>query len=243
LNDTVLVTLGHPLAVQVKLGAFAAPGTRVSWSILSGPDGSALAAESSTDANGVAAVPFTLGPREGEYVIEASLPGAVQSPIPFTVSARQGKAFALRPISGNNQVGVRGTALRQSFWVGLFDRHGNEFLPFQWHILTEAGPMAVAGDGPFMRLTLTEQLGPQLVRASLTNDPTIQAATFTAFAVDAVVEVGHTDVGDCHTGFDPVTSRLQSGVRLGGDGCHAMPMGTEMVCSMTSHSRMIRLLP
>jgi Tol biopolymer transport system component/plastocyanin len=218
-TDTVLSTLSEPFRVKVLSGVFPAAGTEVSWAIRAGPADGLLSTDASvSDAGGVAAVTLTPGATAGTYRIEGSVPGASQSPVVFRVDLLPGKAVALQPISGNNQVGIRGTQLRYPLVVGLFDSHENEFgaaWRIRWETLTEAGAVPVPDNDQVTVMTLGEHLGQHTMRASLADDPSISSAIFTSFAVDAAVDVGWTDVGDCHFGFGPENLTVTSGQTVG----------------------------
>ena len=78
--------LAAPLRVVVtdELGD-SAPGVDVTWSVTAG--GGSITPESTTDANGIAAATFTLGPANGEHRAEAAVAGLDGSPVEFTAVA------------------------------------------------------------------------------------------------------------------------------------------------------------
>jgi plastocyanin len=65
--------------------------------------------------------------------------------------------------------------------------------------------------------------GPQAVTATAATIPEAPQVTFTAGAGDAIVDVGTTDVGDCHLGFTPrdITVQVGSTVAWGWIVCDA----------------------
>ncbi|HEX6645105.1 MAG TPA: Ig-like domain-containing protein [Gemmatimonadales bacterium] len=78
--------LAEPLRVRVT-DADGAPvaGVEVTWAVLTG--GGSITPVSSTDAQGIAAATFTLGPSNGAHTASASVDGLTGSPVEFTAVA------------------------------------------------------------------------------------------------------------------------------------------------------------
>ena len=218
---TVLVMLDQPFRVQLLRDGAPTSGVPVSWKIRGALDGSVLSATSTaTDDAGIATVTLTLGTKSRGYVVEASVPGAAGSPVVFGARAQPGQLSGLEIVAGNEQVGVRGGPLRWlSYVVRPFDSYGNtvEALVIDWAVTSGGGQIApLRGGGTThwtnARHTLGPDLGPQTVTATA---PGVPAVTFTSAAADAVIDVGTTDVGDCHDGFEPSAITVSRGSTVG----------------------------
>jgi Tol biopolymer transport system component/plastocyanin len=217
-SGIVLGALAEPLRVKVLSGGVPVAGTRVSWKLPDYGGGTSLSPYASfTDASGVAETNVTFGPTSGTYFVEAAVPDAPESPIGFVLTAVPDVVASLVPVSSDNQVGVRGSPLKNLVQVAAVDRHGNvlEGTAIRWEIVSGDELLPLAGNDAWVRWTLRPEAGPQFLKASLVIDPTGPSFTFTAVAVDAVVDVGWTDVGDCHTGFGPADLTVPVGTVVG----------------------------
>ncbi len=126
----VTTTLANPLVVVVTDSAgVPVSGVTVSFAITQVPQGAAGQALSvdrvNTDGQGRASTLLTLGNRPGLYVVQASAPGLVNSPITFTATADIGPAAVLVFISGDGQTGEVSRALAQPLRVQVTDVAGN----------------------------------------------------------------------------------------------------------------------
>src|SRR5262245_1913985 len=79
-------------------------GVTVAWAAVGG--GSVSAGETTTDAQGLAAVARTLGPTAGAQSATASATGLAGSPVTFAHTATSGSASGVQPLSGGGQTGA-----------------------------------------------------------------------------------------------------------------------------------------
>jgi plastocyanin len=101
-SGTVGQPLANPLQVVVTEDGAPSSGATVTWS--TAVPGAALAASSTTDANGIASNAWTLGNTSGSQTAQAALSGATGSPVTFTATAAPGEATTLADGGGNNQI-------------------------------------------------------------------------------------------------------------------------------------------
>ncbi|MEX0843189.1 MAG: Ig-like domain-containing protein, partial [Gemmatimonadota bacterium] len=85
-------------------------------------DGSVSATPTTTNAQGIAATSWTLGPDAGTQTLTASAAG--QS-VQFSATAEPAGAAAIAVHSGNNQTGTVGTALENPLEARVTDQYGN----------------------------------------------------------------------------------------------------------------------
>ncbi len=85
-TDSTRATLAGPLSVRVTRRNVPAPGVAVLWSATVG-GGSVSASATTTDSAGIASVRWTLGSVLGVQRAQASVAGAVGSPVPFAATA------------------------------------------------------------------------------------------------------------------------------------------------------------
>jgi hypothetical protein len=127
---------GTPLPDSLKVRVSdaegnAAPGIAVTWSVLTG-GGTISPTSSTTNASGVAAAGFTLGPTEGEQQAQAEVNGLAGSPVVFTENATAGTGgVTLSVVSGGNNVSERYSS---DLWV-----HGNYAYTGTWGFRTQQG--------------------------------------------------------------------------------------------------------
>jgi plastocyanin len=122
-SGTVGQPLANPLQVVVTEDGAASPGATVTWS--TAVPGAALAASSTTDANGIASNAWTLGNTSGSQTAQAALSGATGSPITFTATAAPGEATTLADAGGNNQSAEVNSQLASAVQVKASDQFGN----------------------------------------------------------------------------------------------------------------------
>jgi hypothetical protein len=124
--------LPDPLRVRVtdEVGN-GAPGMSVTWSVVDG-GGTVSPTTATTNADGIAATQFVLGPVEGEQRAQAAVDGLQGSPVVFTATATISPAGGLlSPIGGGNNVSERYSS---DLWV-----HGNYAYTGTWGIRSEQG--------------------------------------------------------------------------------------------------------
>lgn len=117
--------LANPVVVSATADGDPASGVSIAWSVTTG-GGTANPPASTTDVNGLASTMWTLGPTEGGNTMEASVNGAMGSPIVFTATAVSGQLPTQASISvGDNffdeasvTLAVGGTATWS--WAGSF---------------------------------------------------------------------------------------------------------------------------
>jgi plastocyanin len=216
-GDTVLATLARPFRVQLHRDGAPAAGVEVSWTIRNGTQGSLLSdSRVMTDAAGIATTTLTLGEVARGYVVEASVAGAAGSPVYFGARASPGRIAGLVLAEGSEQVGVRGTRLKNGYVVRVVDQQGNDHtdVPIEWKV-TLGGGRVTSAYWNYAERILGPDLGPHEATATIVGVPEVPSVTFTAAAADAVVDVGTTDVGDCHTGFAPERITVPRGSTVG----------------------------
>ncbi|MEX2531195.1 MAG: invasin domain 3-containing protein [Gemmatimonadota bacterium] len=119
-SGTVGEALEDPVEARVT-DQFGNPvsGVSVSWTPA---DGSASPTSSTTNAQGVAATSWTLGPDAGTQTLTAAAAG--QS-VQFSATAESAGAAAIAVHSGNNQTGTVGTTLDNPLEARVTDQYGN----------------------------------------------------------------------------------------------------------------------
>jgi plastocyanin len=100
-EGSVGTALPEPIVVRVTTNGIAAPLINVVWST-SVPNGQIVPALTATDANGMASATWTLG-AEGANTAQATVDGAIGSPVSFTATATIG----LPPAPATANVSVR----------------------------------------------------------------------------------------------------------------------------------------
>ena len=169
---TVGTALAAPLSVKVvDQNANAISGATVSWAVGTG-GGTLASATSTTDANGIATMTWTLPNTPGSYSVTASIANA-QAAVTFnaTATAATQTATSLTLVSGNNQSVAHGTAT-QAFVIKAVDAKGNPVsgVPITW--ATTGGGTLSATSGT------TDASG--LAQVTLTTSSTAGAFTVTA---------------------------------------------------------------
>jgi adhesin/invasin len=171
-NQTGVVgtVLATPLSVKVvDQNGTAVSGATVSWVVGTG-GGSVAAATSTTDANGIATIAWTLPNTAGAYTATASI--ANGQSVTFNATATAGAAATLSIVSGNNQSVAHGT-VTQALVVKVVDSHGNPVAgaPIAW--TTTGGGTLSATSGTTdatgqaqVTLTTSSTAGPYTVTAA-----------------------------------------------------------------------------
>lgn len=115
--------LAAPLAVKVARRGEGVAGTTIAWAVTSG-GGTATALTSTTDAQGVGAIGWTLGTIAGAQTLTATAAGLDEAPITFTATAAPDEpvrlAFRDQPTDS-----MSGAAIAPPIRVALEDRYGN----------------------------------------------------------------------------------------------------------------------
>lgn len=123
-TDTVAKTLGSPFIVKVTDAAGnALGGVTVNWARLTGV-GAVSAATSTTNAQGLASIQFTLGTSVGAATIRASVTGLAPT-VTFTADAVAGKPASILVVSGDGQTETILHVLPNPFVVKVMDAYGN----------------------------------------------------------------------------------------------------------------------
>jgi hypothetical protein len=194
--------LTDPLRVRVTdASGNAVAGVSVSWSVVSG-GGAVSPTSSSTDADGLAASAFTLGPAEGDQQAQAEVAGLAGSPAVFTAHG-----FTEPPVpstiaatAGDGQTGPVGTTLPDSLRVQVTDDsgHGVPGVAVNWSVLDGGGSVSPASsitDGAgtaATAFTLGPTPGAQRVQAeagNLVGPAVVFSATATEASHDVVLSV------------------------------------------------------
>lgn len=97
-------------------------GSSVTWAVVAG-GGTLSDSVSTTDAQGLTQVEWTLGTRVEQNTATASVSGL--SPATFTATAKAGTAAKLERISGDGQIGSAGSVLPNALVVKATDVYGN----------------------------------------------------------------------------------------------------------------------
>ena len=196
-------TLPDSLAAKVadKYGN-GVPGVTVSW-VVTTAGGAVSPVTSTSNAAGVAATAWTLGPTAGANGARASIPAV--TPVQFSATGIAGGAARIDIVSGDAQSGTVGSALPQQLVVRVTDSHGNlvSDAPITWTILVGGGSLANTSaatgvDGlASATLTLGNVAGLNRVRAvSRTVGPvTFDAAGQPGPATDLLLTSGDNQTG------------------------------------------------
>jgi hypothetical protein len=176
--------LANALRVLVTVDGEPQSGVSVTWST---SDGSVAPASAATDADGISATTWTLGPAEGEQTAQATLEGAGGSPVSFTATATAATiTIVMAPTgSGDGQTGPPGQALPEQLRVLVtVDGEPQENVTVTWSTTGgSVAPTSVATDAEGISAT-TWTLGPatgaQIAEATLegaTGSPVSFSAT------------------------------------------------------------------
>jgi Bacterial Ig-like domain (group 1) len=169
-TGAVGTALATPLSVKVvDQNGNAFSGATVSWGVAAN-NGSLSATTSTTDANGLATIVWTLPNVAGSYAVTASI--ANGQAVTFIATATAAGAKSLSIVSGNNQSVAHGT-VTQAFVVKAVDANGNPVagVPITW--ATTGGGTLSATSGTTnasgtaqVTLTTSSTAGPFTVTAS-----------------------------------------------------------------------------
>ena len=168
-TGTVGTALATPLSVKVvDQNGNAVSGATVSWAVGTG-GGTLGSATSTTDANGIATMTWTLPNTAGAYTVTASI--ANGQSVTLNATATAATAATLSIVSGNNQSVGKGTAT-QALVVKVVDQFGNPVsgAPITW---------ATTGGGTLSATTGTTGANGQ-AQVTLTTSSTAGPFTVTA---------------------------------------------------------------
>lgn len=141
-SDTVLATLGQPVAVVVKDQNNApVAGVVVTFA---GAGLSGLKTADTTDAGGIASIPVTFDSVAGPRTVTATVTGLIGSPVSFSVTATAGNAASVALAGGDHQVGPVSAALPLPHTVLVKDAHGNvkSGVTVTWNVGTGGGSLS-----------------------------------------------------------------------------------------------------
>jgi len=128
-GDSQTWSVGHtlplPLRVLVLEDGKPAPGVAVQWDVLD--RGVMSPSNSTTNDSGIAVSRWTLGTLAGEWTAQATVEGALGSPVSYTATAYPNFAFQLSYVSGDSQSAPVGTALPRSLVVMVGDEFNNPY--------------------------------------------------------------------------------------------------------------------
>jgi hypothetical protein len=129
-----------PFVVRVTEAGLAVAGVIVHWTPQAG-SGWAVLDSSTTGADGTTGTQWRLGTTAGTHYLEASVDGAVGSPVVFTAVAEPNMPFALTAVSGGGSVVTLGGA--QALVARVDDQFGNPFpgATVFWSVLS--GPVVL----------------------------------------------------------------------------------------------------
>lgn len=214
-GDNQSGTVGAPLPQQLEVRILGSddqpfPGEPVTWEVTSGA-GTVSPTSGTTNANGIAATTFTLGPVTGTQTARAtSSLGAVT----FTATATAGAPADLEILSGSEQTGAPGSQLANPVIVKVEDSFGNAVpnvtVLFEPSSQGQANPASAstAADGRAQTAwTLGPADGEQTLTVRIEGGPQAQA-TATAFdpCVATAYTVGTTVNGQLSTAGCTITT-------------------------------------
>jgi hypothetical protein len=167
--------LANALRVLVTVDGEPQPGVSVTWSTT---DGSVAPTSVATDADGISATTWTLGPTTGAQTAQATLEEASGSPVTFTATATAASTtIAMAPAgSGDGQTGEPGQALPDQLRVLVtVDGEPRENVTVTWSTTDgSVDPTSVATDAEGISAT-TWTLGP--TAGAQTAQATLEGAT------------------------------------------------------------------
>lgn len=195
-----LVGAALPLDLRVVVTEDGTPlqGETVTWTAL---QGTVSAGTSTTNANGVASVTWTLGPGVGAQSARAALSGASGSPVTFTATAVAGAPASLIEVSGDGQSAATSAAFGQPLQVRISDQFSNPLsgLTVNWTVqsgsVTLGAASSVTNASGIASVTVTAggTLGAAVVRASANSVPGVNVDfTLTVIAPPLEVDMGLT---------------------------------------------------
>jgi plastocyanin len=214
-TGTVGAALADPLAVTVTRDGAPEQGTTVGWSVLTGA-GNLGAASSTTNAQGLATMSWTLGSAAGAQTARATVAGATGSPVTFSATATPAAAASVAPLGGGGQSGTVGAALADPLEVRVTDQFGNGVAgaAVGWNVTGGGGSVAPATSitnatgGAATVWTLGSTLGAQSAEAVVTG-LSGSPVTFSATGTDEPDP--STDVAVTNNTFTPATRTVPVG--------------------------------
>ena len=194
-TDTVLATLGTPLAVLVRdQNNTPVAGVVVNWSATGG---SVASPTSTSNGSGIASVNYTLGSTAGSsQTAQASVTGLSGSPVSFSATANAGNAFTIVKTAGDGGSGAVNTMV--TYTVTARDNHSNpkSGVVIDWAATGGGGTISppqnttgTNGQASAQR-TLSANLGAHTATATASVIPQTVTFTTTAVAATASVTVG-----------------------------------------------------
>jgi hypothetical protein len=198
--------VGSPLPDSLRVHATDASGNgvagvTVTWSVLTG-GGQVSPTASTTDAGGLAASEFTLGPTEGDQQAQALVSGVAGSPVVFDAHGftQPPVPASIEPAGGEGQSRPIGTTLPDSLEVRVLDVNGHAVpgVSVAWAVLDGGGAVSPASsttDGSGLaatQFTLGSAPGEQHAQGDVTGllgSPVLFTATATEPSHGVVLSV------------------------------------------------------
>jgi len=241
--DSVFATLKLPFVVRVIRDGQPVEGAEVAWTV----DGGSLSSpETTTDADGLSATVATLsGPRPAWLTVEASVEGAVGSPVRFFAAGTAGQPARVQfdrrwrydpdrnGLTADGRALVdRGTVTPLQYGLETTDRYGNIVLGVRvdFEVVSGGGSVSPRADttaywqeaycpGSCLSAFTTHQLGsepgPQSVTATASELPGAPQLMFTSIPVDAVIWYPNSWNSNEAWSFSPSTVSLKVGATVG----------------------------
>lgn len=127
-----------------------------------------------TNAQGIAAATWILGPEPGRNRVEARVSGLIGSPVVFNATGVTSEATSISLVSGDSQSGMVGTQLQEPLKVLVTDSNGNPVwnVPVTFSVESGGGSLSVENATTDFqgvaqtRYTLGPQAGTQTVKAT-----------------------------------------------------------------------------
>jgi hypothetical protein len=178
----VAQALADPLQVLVSENNAPLAGATVTWSTTAG---TLTPASAPTDANGLVAAAWTLGPNSGLHTVTATVNGATTASVNFTATALPDLPAMMQKVVGDNQTGMINTVLGH-IQVRVTDQFENPIpgVEVTWSASGATVTAATNFTGPAgistAQVTLGDTPGPVTITAAvdgLDNSPLIFHAT------------------------------------------------------------------
>ncbi|OPY59816.1 MAG: Serine/threonine-protein kinase PknD [Pelotomaculum sp. PtaU1.Bin035] len=176
--------------------------------------------EVATGSTGRAAVYFTLGPDEGDYRVEASLPGTGKTAI-FTAGTQK-TPVKITVVQGDNQKAVAGTRLARPVGVKLTNQDGMPVSDYSVQFATESGslsPVSAITDTEgvaYTSWTLDNKSGEQQFTASARTKTDNQDKTITATIIATALpeDIQVVPVSPLEQEYDPAAGKIEITAKL-----------------------------
>ena len=219
-TDTVGATLARLDSVLVTdVASNPVSGVAVTWAVTKG--GGSIPPSSTTNANGIATAPWTLGDTAGAQNATAAVSGLTGSPLTFTATALHGNAKIIAVNGGDGQSATVNTAVLTSPSVLVTDSHGNAVSGVSVTFAVTVGGGSLTGTNPAttngsgiasIGWTLGTAAGTNNTTATvggLTGSPITFTATGTAgTATQMTINAGNNQTAQINTALSTAPSVL-----------------------------------